>query len=140
MLTKFYSFFQKLNEIPLLIFRLILAFGFYEPAMMKLKHFKDIAAWFKELGIIFPNLMIYVVTITETLGIILLIIGFQTRIISLLLMIVMLVAIGVVHWDNGFSTTENGFEIPLYYYIMLFTLFIYGAGKYSLDYYLSKKK
>jgi len=52
----------------------------------------------------------------------------------------MLVAIGVVHWDNGFSTTENGFEIPLYYYIMLFTLLIYGAGKYSLDYYLSKKK
>lgn len=140
MFTKFYTFLQKFNEVPLLIFRLILAVGFYEPAMMKLNHFKDIAAWFKELGIIFPTLMTYVVTITESAGIILLFLGFQTRIISLLLMIVMFVAIGVVHWDNGFSVTENGFEIPLYYYMMLFSLFIYGAGKYSLDYFLTKKK
>lgn len=140
MLTKFYAFLKKLNEIPLLIFRVILAIGFYEPAMMKIKNFSHIAVWFKELGIVFPNLMIYVVTITESAGIILLIIGFQTRIISLLLMIVMIVAIGVVHWDNGFSVTENGFEIPLYYYLMLFTLLIYGAGKYSLDSFLSKKK
>lgn len=138
MLTKFNVFFQKLNEIPLLIFRLILAFGFYEPAMMKIKNFSYISVWFKELGIIFPTLMTYVVTITETAGIILLIIGFQTRIISLLLMIVMLVAIGVVHWDNGFSVTDNGFEIPFYYYMMLFMLLIYGGGKYSLDHYISK--
>ena len=52
----------------------------------------------------------------------------------------MVVAIVTVHLGHGFEAGNNGFEIPLYYLIMLFTLLVYGSGKYSLDYLLSKNK
>lgn len=51
----------------------------------------------------------------------------------------MLVAIKIVHWANGFEAGENGFEIPLYYLIMLFTLFVFGPGRLSLDHLIKKK-
>ena len=70
---------------------------------------------------------------TEIVGVFFLIFGLGVRIISIPLMIVMLVAIFTVHLHNGFEAGNNGFEIPLYYLIMLFTLLIYGGGKISLD-------
>lgn len=45
----------------------------------------------------------------------------------------MLVAIFAVHFDNGFTASHNGFEIPLYYLLMLFALVVYGPGKLSID-------
>jgi len=45
----------------------------------------------------------------------------------------MLVAIKTVHWANGFEAGNNGFEIPLYYLLMLFVLFVYGGRRFSLD-------
>jgi len=45
----------------------------------------------------------------------------------------MLVAIKTVHLANGFEAGSNGYEIPLYYIIMLITLVVYGPGKISID-------
>ena len=59
--------------------------------------------------------------------------GFAVRFISIPLMIIMIVAITTVHMGNGFEADDNGFEIPLYYLILLFTLFVYGGGKYSVE-------
>jgi putative oxidoreductase len=77
--------------------------------------------------------------ITEVLGIILLTLGFGTRVIALPLMFVMVVAIFTTHISNGFAAGDNGFEIPLYYILMLFALVVYGSGKFSLDYLLGRK-
>lgn len=56
----------------------------------------------------------------------------------------MIVAILSVHLGNGFEAGNNGFEIPLYYIIMLLTLIVFGPGRFSLDHvlknYLSSKK
>ncbi len=54
-------------------------------------------------------------------------------------MFVMLVAIFTVHIGNGFAAGDNGFEIPFYYLLMLFSLMAFGAGKYSIDHILKKK-
>jgi putative oxidoreductase len=51
----------------------------------------------------------------------------------------MIVAIKTTHLENGFSASENGFEIPLYYMIMLITLLFKGAGKISIDFLIDKK-
>jgi putative oxidoreductase len=51
----------------------------------------------------------------------------------------MLVAIKTVHFENGFSAGENGYEIPLYYIIMLLILLFNGGGKISIDRILIKK-
>jgi putative oxidoreductase len=55
-------------------------------------------------------------------------------------MVVMVVAIVTVHLPHGFESGNNGFEIPLYYFIMLFVLMTHGAGKISLDGLLFKNK
>jgi putative oxidoreductase len=43
-----------------------------------------------------------------------------------------------VHLSNGFAAGDNGYEIPLYYLLMLFALMVYGSGRYSLDYLLER--
>jgi putative oxidoreductase len=52
----------------------------------------------------------------------------------------MLIAIFTVHIGNGFDAGDNGFEIPLYYILMLLTLITFGAGKFSIDHFISRKK
>jgi len=130
---------NKLKDLPLLLIRLVLAYGFYGPAMMKWNDIHAIGDWFKSLGYPFPYLNAYMAGITEVAGFILLLLGLGTRLISIPLMVVMLVAITTVHLANGFQAGSNGFEIPLYYFIMLFTLFVYGPGKISLDYFIQSK-
>ena len=125
---------KKLSDLPLLFLRLILAYGFYQPAMNKLKDFDSVAQWFDSMNYPLPMLSAYLAGITEFLGFILLILGLGTRIISIPLMIVMIVAILTVHWSNGFAAGDNGFEIPLYYFLMLLTLMVFGAGRISIDY------
>ncbi|MBN4067505.1 DoxX family protein, partial [Simkania negevensis] len=122
-----------LKDIPPLFFRLILAYGFYGPAMSKFHNIEGTTQFFANIGIPFPELSAYVVAIIEAAGVVLLILGFFTRIISLLLIIVMIVAIFTVHVSHGFSCSNHGFEIPLYYTLMLFSLFIRGAGVVSID-------
>jgi len=127
---------SNLKDIPLLMMRLVLAYGFYQPAMMKLNDVGAIAEWFESMGIPAPTLNAYLATYTEVSGFILLTLGFATRFISIPLIITMIVAIKTVHWENGFNASDNGYEIPLYYMIMLFTLFINGSGKISIDYFI----
>ena len=121
------------KNLIFLVLRLVLAYGFAMPALLKINNLEDTIMWFNSLSIPFPTLATYVVTGIESTGIVLLILGLFTRYISIFLSFVMLGAIFFVHLPNGFSVENNGFEIPLYYlmFLMLFTSF--GAGKFSLD-------
>ncbi len=130
---KFSDNILKLSDLPLLFLRLILAYGFYSPAMMKLKDINAIGGWFESMGYPLPYVNAYLASITEGLGVILLFLGLGTRIITVPLMITMLVAIFAVHYANGFAAGDNGYEIPLYYFLMLFTLFVMGPGRISVD-------
>ena len=53
--NKFVEGTGKLRDIPLLLFRLILAVGFYEPVMMKVKNLSGVAEWF---GLKRPNFIL----------------------------------------------------------------------------------
>ena len=59
--------------------------------------------------------------------------------ISIPLMFTMVVAIVTVHLGNGFEAGNNGYEIPLYYLLMLFALLVNGSGKISLDHLIERK-
>ncbi len=132
-----YIEFSRLSEyataLSLFFARVAVAYGFYEPAMMKWADISSVAEWFSSMGIPFPTLNAYMAASTEILGVVLLTLGFLTRFISLPLIVIMIVAIVTVHLPNGFSAGENGFEIPLYYMLFLFIFFAKGAGKFSLD-------
>ncbi|BFU78320.1 DoxX family protein [Arcobacter sp. 15-2] len=133
----FYMMFTLITEyfqsIVLLIARLMIAYGFYEPAMSKWNDIDSVAQWFGSMGIPFPTINAYMAAGTEILGVGLLVLGLFTRLISLPLIIIMIVAIFTVHIGNGFSAGSNGFEIPLYYMVFLMIFVTQGAGKFSLD-------
>jgi len=61
--------------------------------MMKWNDINSVASWFSSLHIPFPMLNAYLTASAETIGIILLVFGLMTRIISIPLIIVMIVAI-----------------------------------------------
>lgn len=134
---QFYLEFSRLSEylqsLSLLFARLIIAYGFYEPSMMKWNDIGSVAKWFESIGIPLPLLNTYMAASIEIMGVVLLTLGFMTRVISIPLIIVMIVAIFAVHLPNGFSAGNNGFEIPLYYMLFLLIFLSHGAGKFSLD-------
>lgn len=121
------------KNLIFLILRLILAYGFATPALLKLNYLQETMVWFESISIPLPKLATYLVSGIETIGIVLLVLGLFTRYVSVLLSFVMIGAILFVHIPNGFSVANNGMEIPLYYLLFLMLLASYGAGKYSLD-------
>ena len=123
----------KLKDMHLLVVRLILAYGFYNPAIMKWQNINSIAEWFGEMGIPLPTLNAYMAASTEMAGVVLLTLGLASRIISIPLIFVMIVAIVTVHLGNGFEAGNNGYEISVYYILLLLVILIYGAGKLSVD-------
>jgi len=121
------------RNLIILAIRLVLAYGFATPALLKLNDIEGTKEWFIQMSVPFPTLSAYFVSGLETIGIVLLVLGLFTRQISLLLSFVMLGAILFVHAPNGFFVANNGLEIPLYYLIFLLFLTTFGAGKYALD-------
>lgn len=128
------------QSFSLLVARLTVAYGFYEPAMQKWSDISSVADWFGTLGFPLPTLSAYLAASTELIGVAFLALGLFTRFISLPLIVVMIVAITTVHLANGFSAGDNGFEVPLYYMLFLGIFASFGAGKISLDYLLFGEK
>ncbi|AII15508.1 DoxX family protein [Campylobacter iguaniorum] len=124
---------SNFQSITLLLIRLILAFGFYETAILKWQNIEPTAEWFASIGVPFPLLSVYLVAIFEALAVVLFVLGLFTRAICVPLIVIILVAIFSVHFQNGYSLANNGFEVPLYYLAMILTLFSFGGGKISLD-------
>jgi putative oxidoreductase len=140
MLKHIYPFTKNIlsngQSLSLLFARLAVAYGFYDPAIQKWSDIRSVAAWFGSIGIPFPTLNAYMAASTELIGVVLLTLGLFTRLVSIPLMVIMVVAITTVHLGNGFSAGDNGFEIPLYYMMFLAIFASFGAGKLSLDYLL----
>ena len=105
------------KNIILVILRLVLAYGFASPALLKINYLQETIIWFESMSIPLPKLATYLVSGIESIGIVLLVLGLFTRYISILLSFVMLGAIFFVHAENGFSVADNGIEIPFYYFI-----------------------
>lgn len=71
----------------------------------------------------------------EVLCSILLIIGLGTRLAAIPLLTTMLVATFIIHANDDFGKQE----FAMLYGIIFLTIALIGAGKYSLDYLISKK-
>lgn len=72
-------------------------------------------------------------SMTEITGGLLLLLGLFTPVGPALMMSVMVVAIGSVHWKNGVFAASNGIEMPLLYSTGALALGLTGPGLYSLD-------
>ena len=129
-LSVLFNYFQSFS---LLFARVALAYGFYEPALTKWTNFDTTTQWFSSLGIPFAPFMTLLTASIELMGVVMLLLGLFTRLITIPLIIIMIMAILTVHLSNGFAVANNGFEVPLYYFIFLSLLASNGAGKFSLD-------
>jgi len=69
-------------------------------------------AWFGNpdwgLGLPFPTLMAFLAASTETVGAVLLVLGFGVRLISIPLIVTMIVAMVTVHWQHGWLAIAEG--------------------------------
>jgi len=100
--NKFRDSLSLIEDFAPLIFRLLLAYVFFVTGMTKLYGFENTVAWFEHgLNLPFPRLNAFMATATEVAGFVLLFLGLGTRIISIPLFIVMIVAMVTVHMDNG---------------------------------------
>ena len=91
----------------------------------------------QKMGI--PAVFAFLVIITESLGSLGLIVGFLTRLAAFGIFCIMLVAIAMVHWPNGFfmnwigNQPGEGFEYHLLVNGIAIVLMIWGAGRWSVD-------
>ncbi|MDD5036775.1 MAG: DoxX family protein [Methylococcaceae bacterium] len=138
--------------LPPLFLRLLLAYEFGEAGVMKLQGenwFADLAFPFP-FSLLLPETLWWLVTGFETAGAAALLLGLATRFFSFALMVITLVAIASVHWPTqwsslsellqGYSITDQGhgnYKLPLMYLIMFMPLLFGGAGKISIDAWLS---
>jgi len=141
--------------VALLPIRLLMAFEFGKAGMMKYNGNN----WFANVQDNFPfpfsvipvEISWFIATWAEILGAAGLVIGLFTRFWAFSLVILSIVAIAGVHWPDdwsslaelwkGYSVSNKGFgnyRIPLLFIAMLIPLVFKGAGKLSVDHWLSK--
>lgn len=87
--------------------------------------------FFASIGL--PGFLAYAVFAAEAIGGVLLIVGYRSREVSLLLLPVLLGA-AWVHWPNGwlFTATNGGWEYPVFLAAASGVLAMLGDGAYSI--------
>ncbi len=92
-----------------------------------------------------PWLVALLVIIGESFGSLGLLIGLLTRVTAASMALIMVGAIGLVHWPNGFfmnwsgKQAGEGFEYHLLVIAICAALVITGAGKWSVDSVIAKE-
>jgi putative oxidoreductase len=143
------------ETLPALVLRLIMGWEFWESGLEKL-HGEN---WFSDVQQRFPfpfgqlpaGFSWTLSTWTEIIGALLIWFGLGTRIAAFALLFVTFVATAAVHWPDmwsmwsdlakGYAIKDMGhgnFKLPLLFAVMLLPLIFNGAGKLSLDHWVSR--
>ena len=118
-------------ELAPFLLRLALGLIFLVHGLMKFLHMAESVATFTKIGIPLPGLAVPVIGGLETLGGIVLLLGFGrvTRLLALLLALEMLGALLFVKRSAGFV---GGYEFELLLFAALLTLVLSGQGHPAL--------
>ena len=130
--------------ISMLALRLFAAYEFGEAGLAKWRG----ENWFADIRDAFPfpfdllpaGLSWNLAMGAELVVPVLLVLGLLTRLGALALMMLTAVAWYAVHAGNGYNVCDNGYKMAFIYLLLLLPLLLQGAGKYSLDYLLFRKK
>ncbi len=129
--------FKTWNDWAPLPLRLILGGAMTAHGISKITGgIENTAGFFGSIGIPAPGAVAWLVALTETIGGLMLMVGAFVPIVSVVLIVLMLVAMATVHWNNGFFFTNQpgpGIEVNLLYIAGLMALMLGGAGAYSVD-------
>ena len=90
------------------------------------------AGFFETMGWRLPLVMAFLAGLAETGGVAFAL-GFLTPLAALGIAVVMLNAIFVVHWKNGFFNGNGGLEFPLALATVAVAVAASGPGRFSID-------
>lgn len=127
------SLLEAFAWLPPLVARIVVGWVFVESGWGKLHHIDKVVGFFTDLGLAAPAFQAHLVAATEFAGGLALLLGLCTRLASIPLMVIMIVAIATAKQDDlhGFSDLI-GFPEFLYM-VLLFWLLMAGPGKAALD-------
>lgn len=126
-------------SVAFLIVRLILGLGLMAHGTQKLfgsfggHGLAGTGGFFEGLGFRPGQLFALMAGLGETLGGLLTVLGLGGALGPVLIVVVMLVAIGSVHYDKGFFTQNGGWELPATNIAVAMAIAFAGNGTYSLD-------
>jgi putative oxidoreductase len=126
-------------SIAILIVRLILGLGIASHGVQKLFGWfggygiAGTGGFFEGIGFRPGRLFALAAGLGETIGGLLTALGLGGALGPVLIVIVMLVAIGAVHYNKGFFTTNGGWELPAVNIAAALAVAFCGNGDYSLD-------
>jgi putative oxidoreductase len=128
-----------LRWLPPTVARLTLGWVFVESGWGKLHNLEKVVGFFTELGIPAPQIQAPLAAATELLCGLLLLFGLATRLASLPLMVVMIVAILTARRSELAGLSELFGFIEFLYIALLLWLAAFGAGPISLDRIFARK-
>lgn len=117
----------------LLLLRIGVAIVFLVHGLPKIKDVGQIAGFFKQANIPLPGIMAWVVSLLETVGPALLVLGLGTRVIGLALAFTMVVATKTVKIDMAKAKFSGGWEFEFILGVAALALAFTGAGALSID-------
>ncbi|MFZ2252742.1 MAG: DoxX family protein [Minisyncoccia bacterium] len=131
---------EKYREEAYLILRVVTGLAFFYHGYDKVftKGVENIIPFFNMVGIPFASICAYLVAYGELLGGLALMLGFLTHWVAKANVLIMLGAIGFVHWGaeggwfNGYGA-EGGYEYALLLLASSIFFMTSGSGKYSID-------
>jgi putative oxidoreductase len=136
----------RLSNLVLLVGRLAMGFIFFQSGAAKLGALSVFSASLSNRGVPFPGFWGPVGAISEFVGGTAIILGLGTRWAALLIVLFVMAATGIAHryWEFAEPATRRLQEGQFYKNLAIIGgalfLFVCGAGRFSLDALLAKKK
>lgn len=138
------SLFNSLQAPLLFIIRLFWGCYYVRSGIVKALHFPGVVEYFAKLGIPFPELNLFLVASIHFFGGICMILGVQVRWVSIPLAITMVVA----YFTAELNVVEQIFcrpglfvqALPFNFLLANLLLIAFGAGKWSVDYWVERKR
>jgi putative oxidoreductase len=131
---------DKWRDEGYLVLRVVTGLAFFYHGYMKVfgMGMETVTGFFTNVGIPLAGLFAYLVSYGELLGGLALMLGFLSHWVAKANVLIMLGAIGFVHWGaeggwfNGYGA-DGGYEYQLLLLAVSIFFMVSGSGKYSLD-------
>ena len=132
---------QFLKPVTLLVFRLYVAWMFFESGLVKIQSWFSTISLFEteyKVPLLSPEVAAYLGTGAELVLPVLLALGFLTRPAALALFIFNIIAV-ISYPYLATIDGAGGFWQPVTWGVMLWAVFVFGPAQLSLDYLLSRR-